>query len=99
MTVTERLRGKMETRQDELSEGGRRKSAAARVVSIQAWRITTAAQSLISFTTEVGKLQLSLVIIDQTNVDQVSHVARRQVLRLRNTKGDAAKGDFLAQTE
>jgi hypothetical protein len=49
--------------------------------------------------TEVGELQSSLVLIDQMNMDQVSHVARRQVLRLRNTKGDAAKGDFLVRTE
>ena len=54
---------------------------------------------LISFTTKVGKLQPPLVLIDQMKSGQVSHVARQQVLRLRNTKGDAPESNFLVRAE
>ena len=54
---------------------------------------------LISFTTKVGKLHPPLILIDQTKADQIGQVARRQMLRLRNTRGDAAEADFFARTE
>jgi hypothetical protein len=54
---------------------------------------------LISFTTKVGKLHSPLILIDQTKAGQIGHVARQQMFRLRNTKGDASQGDFLMRTE
>ena len=54
---------------------------------------------LISFTTKVGKLHLPLILIDQMKADQIGQIAHRQMLRLRNTKGDAAEADFFARTE
>jgi hypothetical protein len=54
---------------------------------------------LISLMTKVGKLHSPLILIDQMKADQIGHVARPQSFCLRNTKGDAAQGDFLMRTE
>ena len=61
--------------------------------------LAVASAPLISFTTKVGKLHSPLILIDQMKADQIGQIAHRQMLRLRNTKGDAAEADFFARTE
>jgi len=61
--------------------------------------LAIASAPLISFTTKVGKLHSPLILIDQMKADQIGQIAHRQMLRLRNTKGDATEADFFARTE
>jgi hypothetical protein len=56
-------------------------------------------QRPVPFAPNISERQPTVVFSDQAKADQVRHVARQQMLRLRNTKGDAAQGDFLMRTE
>src|SRR3981081_2005912 len=56
-------------------------------------------QRPVPFAPNISEGQPTVVFSDQAKADQVRHVAREQMLRLRNTKADSAHGDFLMQTE
>jgi hypothetical protein len=56
-------------------------------------------QRPVPFAPNISERQSTFIISDQAKADQMRHVARQQMLRLRNTKADSAQGDFLMRTE
>src|SRR5258708_18347191 len=56
-------------------------------------------QRPVPFAPNISERKPTVVFSNQAKADQVRHVARQQMLRLRNTKADSAQGDFLMRTE